>query len=134
MSKDTPSDKHSSHLTFSSSAATKSAKYKRKNEAQKLEQESLAFLDIDSDTLHTGSRQLRSQRTLFMSDEDTIRKEVERGRLIDEEITYRPLRPGQKELMKDLNLKEKILNIFIPILMKYVVKFGLQILKLGYSL
>ena len=74
MSKDTPSDKHSSHLTFSSSTATKSAKYKRKNEAQKLEQESLALLDIDSDTLHTGSRQLRSQRTLFMSDEDTEKK------------------------------------------------------------
>ena len=33
-----------------------------------------------------------------MSDEDTIRKEVERGRIIDEEITYRPLRPGQKDI------------------------------------
>ena len=98
MSKDTPSDKHSSHITFSSSAISKSANHKRKNEAQKLEQESLAFLDIDSDTLHSGSRQLRSQKTLFMSDEDKIRKEVERGRIIDEEITYRPLRPGQKDI------------------------------------
>ena len=98
MSKDTPSDKHSSHITFSSSAISKSANHKRKNEAQKLEQESLAFLDIDSDTLHSGSRQLRSQKTLFMSDEDKIRKEVERGRKIDEEITYGPLRPGQKDI------------------------------------
>ena len=98
MSDKNPSDKETSHITFSSSKTTKSGKPKRKNEAQKLEQDALALLDIDSDTLHSGSRHLRSQKTLFMSDEDTIRKEVERGRLIDEEITYRPLRPGQREV------------------------------------
>ena len=52
-------------------------------------------LDIDTNILHSGSRLLRSQKTLLDTEEQAIRKQVEHGRLIDQEISLRPLRAGQ---------------------------------------
>ena len=70
-------------------------KSKRRTEAQKLEHDIITSLNLDSNILHSGSRLLRSQKTLYIADEEKIIKEVERNRLIDEEIVLRPLRPGQ---------------------------------------
>ena len=111
MSKDTPShinthrEEHSSStlptspgITFSSSDIQQFCtpqKSKRKTEAQKLEHDIITSLNLDSNILHSGSRLLRSQKTLYIADEEKKIKEVERNRLIDEEIVLRPLRPGQ---------------------------------------
>ena len=111
MSKDTPShtythrEEHSSStlptspgITFSSSDNQQFCtpqKSKRKTEAQQLEHDIITSLNLDSNILHSGSRLLRSQKTLYIADEDKIIKEVERNRLIDEETELRPLRPGQ---------------------------------------
>ena len=86
-------------ITFTSShpqqCLNSSQKYKRKTEAQKLQQDIIEKLNLDSNILHSGSRLLRSKKTLYLSDEDRIRQEVEKNRLFDQEITLRPLRPGQ---------------------------------------
>ena len=69
---------------------------KKRTEAQKLQTDTLAALNIDTNILHSGSRLLRSQKTLLdTEDENTIRKRFEHDRIIDEEISLRPLRAGQ---------------------------------------
>ena len=68
---------------------------KKRTEAQKLHTDTLAALDIDTNVLHSGSRILRSHKTLLDTEEQAIRKEVEHERLIDQEISLRPLRAGQ---------------------------------------
>ena len=96
MSKDTPShihthrEEHSSStlptspgITFSSSDIQQFCtpqKSKRKTEAQKLEHDIITSLNLDSNILHSGSRLLRSQKTLYIADEEKIIKEVERNR------------------------------------------------------
>ena len=64
---------------------------KKRTEAQKLQTDTLVALDIDTNILHSGSRLLRSQKTLLNTEEQAIRKQVEHGRLIDQEISLRPL-------------------------------------------
>ena len=83
--------------TFSLSSTHPGGKHKKKTEAQKLRQEAIAAYNLDGNLIHSGTRLLRSQKTLCMSDEDTIRLEIERERLKDEEISLRPLRPGQRQ-------------------------------------
>ena len=68
---------------------------KKRTEAQKLQTDTLVALDIDTNNLHSGSRLLQSQKTLLDTEEQAIRKQVEHGRLIDQEISLRPLRAGQ---------------------------------------
>ena len=65
---------------------------KKRTEAQKLQTDTLAALNLDTNILHSGSRLLHSQKTLLdTEDEQTIRKQFEHDRLIDQEISYRPL-------------------------------------------
>ena len=69
---------------------------KRKSEAQRLQQDTISTLNLDSDILNTGARVLRSQRTIPSVDEEVdIRQQVEQDRIVDEEISFRPLRAGQ---------------------------------------
>ena len=68
---------------------------KRKSKVAQLQQDTLAALNVDSNILHSGSRLLRSQKTLFLSDEEHIRKQLDHERLVDEEISFRPHRAGQ---------------------------------------
>ena len=80
-----------------SGKADKIKQSKRKTEIQKLTQDTS---DIDVNVLNTGGRLLRSQKTLLHQDEDDeleqhLCQEFEKDRIIDEEITFRPLRPGQ---------------------------------------
>ena len=56
---------------------------KKRTEAQKLHTHTLDALDIDTNVLHSGSRLLRSHKTLLDTEEQAIRKEVEHERLID---------------------------------------------------
>ena len=68
---------------------------KRKTEIQKLTQDTS---DIDVNVLNTGGRLLRSQKTLLHQDDEDeqhLRQEFEKGRIIDEEISFRPRRAGQ---------------------------------------
>ena len=75
---------------------------KKRTEAQKLQTDTLVALDIDTNILHSGSRLLRSQKTLLDTEGQAIRKQVEHGRLIDQEISLRPLRAGQVTQEKHL--------------------------------
>ena len=68
---------------------------KRRSKVAQLQQDTLEALHVDSNILHSGSRLLRSQKTLFLSDEDKIRKQLEHDRIIDEEFSLRPRRAGQ---------------------------------------
>ena len=69
-------------------------KTQHKTELQKLQEDTLSHLNIDIDYLQSGVRRLRSSRTLFMSEEDKIRKEIEaeqeKHRLYDQEYDLRP--------------------------------------------
>ena len=67
---------------------------KRKTELQKLTRDTL---DLDINVLNTGSRLLRSHKTLLHleEDEEHIQQRFEQDRIIDEEISFRPLRAGQ---------------------------------------
>ena len=47
---------------------------KKRTEAQKLQTDTLVTLDIDTNILHSGSRLLRSQKTLGHTEEQAIRK------------------------------------------------------------
>ena len=89
---------------------------KKRTEAQKLQTDTLVALDIDTNILHSGSRLLRSQKTLVDTEEQAIRKQVEHGRLIDQEISLRPLRAGQVT-QENTCLLDKIFSIYINILM-----------------
>ena len=75
---------------------------KKRTEAQKLHTDTLVALDIDTNVLHSGSRLLRSHKTLLDTEEQAIRKEIEHARLIDQEISLRPLRAGQVTQEKTL--------------------------------
>ena len=82
MSKDTPSHTHthreghssstlptSPDITFSTSDNQQYCtpqKSKRKTEAQQLEHDIITSLNLDSNILHSGSRLLRSQKTLYI--------------------------------------------------------------------
>ena len=68
---------------------------KRRSKVAQLQQDTLAALNVDSNILHSGSRLLRSQKTLFLSDEEHIRTQLDHERLVDEEISFRPRRAGQ---------------------------------------
>ena len=77
------------------SVGTSKQPRKKRTEAQQLQTDAVAALDIDTNILHSGSRLLRSHKTLLDTEEQTIRTQVEHGRLIDQEISLRPLRAGQ---------------------------------------
>ena len=78
------------HLTSSDTDIPHSGiQPKRRSKVAQLQQDTLEAL------LHSGSRLLRSQKTLFLSDEDKIRKQLEYDRLVDEEFSLRPRRAGQ---------------------------------------
>lgn len=69
---------------------------KKRNEAEILQIETSAHLSTNSNLLHSGSRILRSQKTLVPSEsEEAIRREIEYDRLLEQEISLRPLRAGQ---------------------------------------
>ena len=85
---------------FSSSddiaVATPKQPRKKRTEAQKLQTDTLAALNIDTNILHSGSRLLCSKKTLFdTEDEQAIRRQFEHERIVDEEISFRPLQAGQ---------------------------------------
>ena len=84
----------------------------KRTEAQKLHTDTLAALDIDTNVLHSGSRILRSHKTLLDTEEQAIRKEVEHERLIDQEISLRPLRAGQTTQEKHLPTRHDIEYIY----------------------
>ena len=79
---------------------------KKRTEAQKLHTDTLVALDIDTNILHSGSRLLRSHKTLLDTEEQAIRKQVEHGRLQDQEISLRPLRAGQVTQEKHLPTRQ----------------------------
>ena len=84
------------HLTSSDTDIPHSGiQPKRRSKVAQLQQDTLEALNVDSNILHSGSRLLRSQKTLFLSDEDKIRKQLEYDRLVDEEFSLRPCRAGQ---------------------------------------
>ena len=86
-----PSGKVSSSSDDASVSTLKQPRKKR-TEAQKLQTDTLAALNIDTNILHSGSKLLCSQKTLLdTEDEHTIRKQFEHERIIDEEISFRPL-------------------------------------------
>ena len=85
---------------------------KKRTEAQKLHTDTLAALDIDTNVLHSGSRILRSHKTLLDTEEQAIRKEVEHERLIDQEISLRPLRAGQTTQEKHLPTRQDFEYIY----------------------
>ena len=79
---------------------------KKRTEAHKLHTDTLVALDIDTNILHSGSRLLRSHKTLLDTEEQAIRKQVEHGRLQDQEISLRPLRAGQVTQEKHLPTRQ----------------------------
>ena len=84
------------HLTSSDTDISHSGiQPKRRSKVAQLQQDTLEALNVDSNILHSRSRLLRSQKTLFLSDEDKIRKQLEYDRLVDEEFSLRPRRAGQ---------------------------------------
>ena len=85
---------------------------KKRTEAQKLHTDTLAALDIDTNVLHSGSRILRSHKTLLDTEEQAIRKEFEHERLIDQEISLRPLRAGQVTQEKHLPTRQDFEYIY----------------------
>ena len=85
---------------------------KKRTEAQKLQTDTLAALDIDTNVLYSGSRILRSHKTLLDTEEQAIRKEVEHERLIDQEISLRPLRAGQTTQEKHLPTRQDFEYIY----------------------
>ena len=86
-------DSPPSRKVFSSSddiaVVTSKQPRKKRAEAQKLQTDTLAALNIDTNILHSGSRLLRSHKTLL--DEQAIRRHFEHERIVDEEISFRPL-------------------------------------------
>ena len=55
---------------------------KKRTEAEKLQTDTLAALNLDTNILHSGSRLLRSQKTLLdTEDEENIRKQFEHDSL-----------------------------------------------------
>ena len=86
---------------------------KKRTEAEKLQTDTLAALNLDTNILHSGSRLLRSQKTLLdTEEEEKIRKQFEHDRLIDQEITYRPLRAGQTTQEKYLPTRQDFEYIY----------------------
>ena len=86
---------------------------KKRTEAEKLQTDTLAALNLDTNILHSGSRLLRSQKTLLdTEDEENIRKQFEHDRLIDQEIADRPLRAGQTTQEKYLPTRQDFEYIY----------------------
>ena len=85
---------------------------KKRTEAQKLHTDTLDALDIDTNVLHSGSILLRSHKTLLDTEEQAIRKQVEYGRLQDQEISLRPLRAGQVTEEKHLPTRQDFEYIY----------------------
>ena len=75
---------------------------KKRTEAQKLHTDTLVALDIETNVLHSGSRFLRSHKTLLDTEEQAIRKEIEHARLIDQEISLRPCKSRTSHTRKTL--------------------------------
>ena len=96
---------------------------KKRTEAQKLHTDTLVALDIDTNILHSGSRFLRSHKTLLDTKEQAIRKQVEHGRLIDQEISLRPLRAGQVTQEKHLPTRQDFEYIY-----KHIDELDCQVL------
>ena len=77
IEEDTPQSQslRKTHLTSSDTDIPHSGTQpKRRSKVAQLQQDTLEALNIDSNILHSGCRLLRSQKTLFLSDEDKIRK------------------------------------------------------------
>ena len=92
IGEDTPPSGKVSSSSDDTSIGTPKQPRKKRTEAQKLQTDTLAALNLDTTILHSGSRLLCSQKTLLETeDEHTIRKQFEHERIIDEEISYRPL-------------------------------------------
>ena len=86
---------------------------KQKSEAQRLQQDTISTLNLDSDILNTGARLLRSQRTILSVDEEVdIRQQLERDRIVDEEISFRPLRAGQTTTQQHCPTREDFEYIY----------------------
>ena len=86
---------------------------KKRTEAQKLQTDTISALNLDTNILHSGSRLLRSHKTLLdTEDEHALRKQFERDRLIDQEISYRPLRAGQTTQEKHLPTRQDFEYIY----------------------
>ena len=86
---------------------------KKRTEAQKLQTDTIAALNLDTNILHSGSRLLHSHKTLLdTEDEENIRKQFEHDRLIDQEIPYRPLRAGQTTQEKHLPTRQDFEYIY----------------------
>ena len=86
---------------------------KKRTEAQKLQTDTISALNLDTNILHSGSRLLRSHKTLLdTDDEQALRKQFERDRLIDQEISYRPLRAGQTTQEKHLPTRQDFEYIY----------------------
>ena len=95
---------------------------KKRTEAQKLHTDTLVALDIETNVLHSGSRLLRSHKTLLDTEEQAIRKEIEHARLIDQEISLRPLRAGQVTQEKHLPTRQDFEYIY-----KYIDELDCQV-------
>ena len=113
IGEDTPSSGKVSTSSDETTAGTPRQPRKKRTEAQQLQTDTLAALNIDTNILHSGSRLLRSHKTLLdTEDEDTIRKRFEQERIIDEEISLRPLRAGQTTQEKYLPTREDFEYIY----------------------
>ena len=91
VGEDTPPSRKVFSSSDDISVGTPKQPRKKRIEAQKLETDTVAVLNIDTNILHSGSRLLCSQKTLLDTEEQEIRKQFERERIIDEEISFRPL-------------------------------------------
>ena len=86
---------------------------RKRTEAEQLQTDTLAALNLDTNILHSGSRLLRSHKTLLdTEDEQAIRQQFEHDRLIDQEIAYRPLRAGQTTQEKHLPTRQDFEYIY----------------------
>ena len=86
---------------------------KKRTEAQQLQTDTLAALNIDTNILHSGSRLLCSQKTLLDTEEEqAIRKQFEHDRLTDQEISLRPLRAGQTTQERHLPTRQDFEYIY----------------------
>ena len=68
---------------------------KKRTEVQKPQTDTLAALNKDTNFLQSGFRLLCSHKTLLDTEEQAIRRQFEHERIVDEEISFRPLRAGQ---------------------------------------
>ena len=113
IGEDTPSSGKVSTSSDDPSVGTPRQPRKKRTEAQQLQTDTLAALNIDTNILHSGSRLLHSQKTLLdTEDENTIRTRFEQERIKDEEISIRPLRAGQTTQERHLPIRQDFEYIY----------------------